>query len=305
MKLHGKLSLLVLLIIAGCGGSGGDMPPTVNEGTGQFIDSAVEGLEYQSGSIRDLTSSDGSFRFEQGSSIRFFIGDIVLGEGTPSDVMSPLNIVAGSPGVTDDHVLNIARFLQTLDTDNDPTNGITISAFARQQAIGKTIDFNVTAAEFAANGNVQTVVSLLTASNDGGPQLLVSADEAEAHLRESLGMEPMPEPNMTWAELREVCWEPQTTAITDEYKSGEVMVGFIDTINQEEARFLFMTYGLNLTSYYASSTGWVSTSVAVPVYSELQWIRTFETLCVVTSANANYVISIPFYPGTGDCSIAC
>ncbi len=305
MKLHGKLSLLVLLIIAGCGGSGGGMPPTANEGTGQFIDSAVEGLEYQSGSIRGLTSSDGSFQYEQGSSVRFFIGDIVLGEGTPADVMSPLDIVAGSPGVTDDHVLNVARFLQTLDTDNNPSNGITITPLARMQAVGE-INFAVSSAKFEIDSSVLRIVAVMTEGNVGGSQSLVSIADAEAHLRESLGMEPMPKPALTLAELREVCWEPTTTELTGDYKEGEVEVKFDPSISPDEVTTLMTSYNLSWDgAFYLMFSDGSWGSVSVPVGRELDWINTFETLCVVQYAEVTHRVSIPFYPGTGDCSLAC
>jgi len=262
MKLHGKLSLLVLLIVAGCGGSGGGMPPTVNEGTGQFIDSAVEGLEYQSGSIFGLTSSDGSFQYELGSSVRFFIGDIVLGEGTPADVMSPLDIIAGSPSVNDDHVINVARFLQTLDADNDPTNGITISAFVRGQLVGKTINFAVSTSVFREDENVRAIVAELT----GDPSSLVSAVNAERHLRESLGLEPMPEPvpDLSIEHLREVCRLPSFDVIVAIITEDGIIVEFDDSVFLEEADALVASFGLTWESHFPVGSGLKWGVVLVP-----------------------------------------
>jgi hypothetical protein len=225
----------------------------------------------------------------------------VLGEGTPADVMSPLDIIAGSPSVSDDHVLNVARFLQTLDTDNDPTNGITISAFARQQAAGKTITFNVTAADFAASGNVQTIVAELTASNNGGPQTLISANEAEAHLRESLGMEPMPEPepepvpDLSLAHLLEVCRPPSGDVIIAIYTEDGIIVEFNDSVFLEEANALVAYYGLTWESHFPVGEGLKWGVVLVPGTRLLEGLQTFEVLCLVDRVEINF--SVPLGDG--------
>ncbi len=290
MKMHGKLSLLLMLALTGCGNQGGGSPTTVDTGTGQFIDSAVEGLGYQSGNILGLTSSDGSFQFEQALTIRFFIGDIMLGEGIPADVMSPLDIVAGSSDVSDDHVLNVARFLQTLDTDNDPTNGITISAFVRQQAMGKTVDFGVSTAEFGASGNVQVIVAELTASNNSGPQSLVSAAAAEAHLRESLGMEPMPEPvpDLSLAHLLELCRPPSGDILISIYTENGIIVEFNDSVLLAEANALVEYYELTWESHFPVDGGLKWGVVLVPGTRLLEGLQTFEVLCLVDRVDINF-----------------
>lgn len=302
MKAQRKWLFVLALALVGCENSGSDpsAPIDVDEGVGQFIDSAVGGLEYQSGSIRGLTSADGSFRFEQGANIRFFIGDIILGEGLPADVMSPLDIVGVTSVVTDDHVLNIARFLQTLDTDNDPTNGISISVFMQTQAVGNTIDFNVTGAEFAANGNVQTIIAELTASNDDGPQSLVSAQDAEAHLRDSLGLEPMIPPGLTLEELQEVCNPVVVPVITEPFASGQVWVSFDPSISLAEINTLVAAFGLSRDTTYDLTTLRPSRIIYVPNGAERQWMGTFKSLCVVTYASPNYIVSIGDPIGGGE-----
>lgn len=292
MKIQMIMYCAALLILAGCSNSDNDEPMGVEEGTGQFIDSAVDGLEYQSGSIRGLTSTDGSFQFEQGATIQFFIGDIVLGEGQPADIMSPLDIVGTTTDVTNEYVLNIARFLQTLDTDNDPNNGISVSAFMRTQAADKVIDFNVTAAEFAANGNVQTIIAELTASNDDGPQSLVSAQDAEAHLRDSLGLEPMIPPGLTLEELQEVCNPVVVPVITGPFEPGQILVGFDPSTSLAEINTLVAAFGLSRKTTFDFTTLKPSKIVFVPNGAERQWIATFKSLCVVDYASPNYIVSL-------------
>jgi len=54
---------------------------------------------------------------------------------TPLDVFSTTEI--GDTGV-----VNMTRLLQSLDTDGDPDNGITISPDAAASATGLSVDFN-------------------------------------------------------------------------------------------------------------------------------------------------------------------
>mgnify|MGYP006909095955 CR=1 FL=1 len=82
---------------------------------GRFIDAPVEGLHYMSGVLAGVTGPGGEFRYQNGSTVRFFIGDILLGEadrGKP--VLTPLDLVANGD-IDTPAVINIARLLQSLD----------------------------------------------------------------------------------------------------------------------------------------------------------------------------------------------
>ena len=66
------------------GGSSDDDEPrkglTVVVTDGQFVDAPVQGLYYESGTLSGFTDRDGRFQYEEGGEVRFFIGDIPLGE---------------------------------------------------------------------------------------------------------------------------------------------------------------------------------------------------------------------------------
>lgn len=92
--------------------------------TGNPDDLPVRGLDYRSGSITDITGSNGEYRYESGGTVRFFIGDIALGgavEGKP--VITPADLVSGG---TSEHstVVNITRLLLSLDAT--PDDGVII-----------------------------------------------------------------------------------------------------------------------------------------------------------------------------------
>ena len=57
---------------------GGGLIVVINDG--QLVDGPVQGVRYESGSLTGFTGSDGEFQYEEGNTIRFSIGEIVLGE---------------------------------------------------------------------------------------------------------------------------------------------------------------------------------------------------------------------------------
>ena len=112
----------------GSSNSSGDTSPTIL--TGQFLDSAVEGIDFLSGSQQGTTDNSGSFSSEDGKNVRFSIGSVIIGEGTGASSMTPVDLISGGD-LNHRAVINIARFLQTLDADGDPSNGINISSEMR------------------------------------------------------------------------------------------------------------------------------------------------------------------------------
>jgi len=100
--------------------------------------------------------------------------------------MTPLDLVPGAISEVDDTVTNIARFVQTIDDDDDPTNGITVTEAVRNSAAGKSIDFTQNGTTFGADPNVLSVVSDLTSQTQAGTRPLISTQSAQDHLRSTL-----------------------------------------------------------------------------------------------------------------------
>ena len=109
-----------MLSLVGCGGGGSDDPQEATTGTAYYVDSAVSGVNYKCGSQEGITGADGSFTFEVGSSCTFYLGDMEL-----RGVDAGLLVNGESVYETD---VEIARILQSLDSDGNPDNGITIEA---------------------------------------------------------------------------------------------------------------------------------------------------------------------------------
>ena len=161
--------------VAACGSSGGGAgSPTVKKGV--FLDSAVEGLKYESGGQSGITDVNGTFSYEEGQSIRFSLGGIVIGEAVAQSVMTPVELVEGAKDETHPIVVNIGRFLQSLDDDGDPTNGIKISQNIRTLAEGQIFNFGVSEADFETEAFFSAV----------GIVQIPSVVSVQSHLRQTL-----------------------------------------------------------------------------------------------------------------------
>lgn len=170
----------------GGGDGGGGNTPSSPTNSGTFIDSVVSGLSYKAGSQSGITTINGVFTYGSDQSVTFSIGDITIGTTTGKATVTPVDLVQGATNETDPTVTNIAAFLQTIDDDDNPSNGISITENVRALAVGMSVSFNQTPEQFTQDGNVQIVVSTLTSATASGARPLVSADSAQSHLKSTL-----------------------------------------------------------------------------------------------------------------------
>jgi hypothetical protein len=165
--------ILITILIASCGGGGGgggDGAAAGNVKTGAFIDSAVQGLSYSTATQSGLTNAAGEFKYRDGEVVTFKIGNIEIGSAFGAEYLSPLDITNSYLPV-DTEASNVARLLQTLDTDSNPDNGITLPATIA--VLDSTLDISDTTA-------VEAAIS----------KTLVAAVDAEDHLETSLAAFP-------------------------------------------------------------------------------------------------------------------
>jgi hypothetical protein len=140
------LSFLLLATLAtttACSGGGSSSPAASvdNPLSGVFVDAPVEGLNYQTATMSGITDENGTFKYHEGETVTFMIGDLMLGSAPGSDIMTPIDLVPGAVDETDSTVTNICRLLQSLDWDGDLTNGIMITDTMRSEISGRMIDF--------------------------------------------------------------------------------------------------------------------------------------------------------------------
>ena len=168
---------LTLLILTACS-DGGSPSSGLNTQQGVFIDSAVEGITYTTPTRSGTTDSSGTFVYLFGELVTFSIGGITLGSAAGQPQLTPIDLVPGAIDATDQQVTNILRFVQSLDADSDPSNGISIPAAVLANAAGQTLDFNQATVAFEADANA--LLALLYPV-PAMPPALVSEAAALAH----------------------------------------------------------------------------------------------------------------------------
>ncbi len=166
------------ILLAACGGGGGGGGFT-SASQGVFLDSAVEGIRYETPTQSGTTDASGTFRYMTGEMVEFFAGDISLGSVAGAATLTPIDLVSGAVDETNEHVTNILRFLQSLDDDMDPSNVIRISPAYRTALMGQTLNFAQAMAAFESDFNALSGAVLSSRS-------LVSAADAQAHMRATL-----------------------------------------------------------------------------------------------------------------------
>lgn len=171
--------LTTLFTLAGCNGK--SVQPTDEADpqtlTGILLDSAVAGVTYKTDSLSGITNDAGEFQYVAGESITFRVGGIDLPLTVAAEEITPLDIV-GTKDISDTSVTNILQLLQSLDSDQNPDNGITVNSLALSTQATELVDFS--SSEFSQHPAVVEAIALSGNSN------LVDADVAVEHFGQTL-----------------------------------------------------------------------------------------------------------------------
>lgn len=147
-------------------------PVVAGSAIGSLIDASVGGVSYTTSSgVRGTTAADGSYNFNPGDTVTFTLGGLTLGTTTATGIISPMDLSAGSAV----RLENLLVLLQSLDSDGDPANGITIPA-AAAAAVTSSVNLGSSTATFATEAGVQAT---MTAGGIAGAPKSVAA--AGAH----------------------------------------------------------------------------------------------------------------------------
>ena len=158
--------------------------------TGRFLDSAVQGLDYASGATRGATDATGTFQYEEGTPVAFSIGPLALGTADGGEVVTPVELVPGG-SASSDAVINIARFLQTLDADGDPGNGIHLNEAIKDalEPLETEVTFDVSPQQFALQNAVALNAAQSVPLENGQTREVVSEAAAKEHLEQTLAQQ--------------------------------------------------------------------------------------------------------------------
>ncbi|MFZ4693406.1 MAG: choice-of-anchor I family protein [Burkholderiaceae bacterium] len=164
------LSLLATAsILTACGGSS-----NTTSSQGVFVDAPVEGLSYVTTSgLSGTTNSAGVFNYFAGDRVTFSLGTVNFPTVAAGALVSPLDLVAAS-SANDPSALAIARLLQSVDSDGNPDNGITVNRAKLASNISQPADWSKV--------NDTQLAAMLSAGAPG----LRSESQARTHLSSQL-----------------------------------------------------------------------------------------------------------------------
>ena len=176
-------SSIAVAALVGCGSTdttvvdSATVADSTTTATAYLVDSEVANVDYdclKDGVNNKVTGKDGAFSCQNMQQIRFRLGDLILGEiGTvPQDgYVFPQDIV-GVPrsDLMNSKVTAMAQLLQSLDEDNDLSNGIQIPDSAKEELEAET---------FSAENLMIYVGNTIM-------HQIRTETEAQAHLRETM-----------------------------------------------------------------------------------------------------------------------
>lgn len=157
---------------------------------GVLLDSAVEGVHYQTNTFLDKTDSKGTFFYMEGETVTFFIADLLLGTTMGGPIRTIVDLVEGATDATHPTVTNICRLLRTLDQDGNPDNGITLTDDIIAEVEGLNIDFEQSIDDFGDDPEVLALIDILNnipgVFTENIPRDLCSVSDAQRHMNMTL-----------------------------------------------------------------------------------------------------------------------
>jgi Ca2+-binding RTX toxin-like protein len=147
---------------------------------GTIVDGIISNLAYETSSgITGYTDESGSFRYNDGDSVTFKIGGIIIGTATAEDLSENMIFLQDLADVsrgdlTDEYVTNMAVFLQSLDSEGTTEDGLQIDDSAHEAFADNTLDLSS--------------VSLQDVESELSMEGVVAIDEQEAmeHVKDML-----------------------------------------------------------------------------------------------------------------------
>jgi hypothetical protein len=177
--------LTSLIILTGCGG--GSESATITDGSninatssGVFIDAKVKGLHYKTKTQDGFTDSNGIFKYKDGETIEFFIGNLSLGSTKASELITPFELAKDTDLKNPSHLtLNIAMILQNCDSNKTNSELLDVSKLKNYKF--KQIDIH------KSNDEMQSKITSLLATADFQQYMdqnktLINTENAKEHL---------------------------------------------------------------------------------------------------------------------------
>lgn len=122
----------------------------------------ISGVAYSTASgSSGITDAQGVFHYQHGDNIRFKIGELVIADIPGLAIVSPIDLAAGNGN----KLKNLLVLLQSLDSDDDATNGISISSKVAN-AIKSSINLESDPTTFSNNAALKAARDAAELSGD-------------------------------------------------------------------------------------------------------------------------------------------
>lgn len=122
--------------------------------TGILVDSPVSGVTYSASSGKSgTTDENGSFNFNHGDKIDFKLGGLTLANIPGSLIVTPIELA----GDNANKLQNLLILFQSLDSDSDLSNGISISR-ETAAALDSSINLSATPETFAGSAGIKGIM---------------------------------------------------------------------------------------------------------------------------------------------------
>ena len=181
------LIILLTVLLVACGGGGGSDGPTIT-GTGKFVDGPVKGLSYRTNSASGETNESGIFRYVPGEEITFSYAGVDLGTALATDLMTPWDLVKQDDlEIAELALINMLRLLQSLDSNEDHSDGIQLFVLTEIIKNVGSINFHQGLQAFEEDYNLSLYLTNIAYSIiEIDVITLVSAQEAVTKFKETI-----------------------------------------------------------------------------------------------------------------------
>ncbi|MEE8618246.1 MAG: adhesin [Nitrosomonadaceae bacterium] len=147
------LAMGLVACSGGNGSSSGGGKPATGPTTGKLTNAAVSGVAYSTSSkMAGITDDRGIYNYNHGDTVEFKLGSLILGKVKAAAIVTPIDLA----GDSNTRLQNLLVLLQSLDSDNDPGNGISIPTNAAA-AVSASINLDSDPTAFASSSALQGV----------------------------------------------------------------------------------------------------------------------------------------------------
>ena len=179
------LAGLAFTLLAGCFSGSGSSSDSNHDLKGVFVDSPVAGLTYVVDGESRRTNGEGEFSYRSGERLTFRVGGLELGSAEGAEVITPVDLVEDG-SLQDPAVVNIARLLQTLDSDGNLVNGIQITEAIDQAVEDYLAASNLAGIDLADTPAFEAVMVDMLAELNRQQLFAENADDRQRALRSPL-----------------------------------------------------------------------------------------------------------------------